>query len=398
MPRSSQPPAAATPMAPKASSAPPESTLSATPELPLYYVEPAPPPPAGPGTPPQQGQFFESEPPPPTPSDGVRTTALWVGARAALFVPFGNVWYDGFPGAYGTAYRGRSFANFAAPGPALELDAGIRLARQYNVFALWEHASLGTGDLQSGNFAGGQNRGSTNLFALGVRYSTDPTSVGLLVEFDIGYREFTTSWADDTRLSLSRGWPDARFGIGTDIRLSQTFSVSPMIVLGGGFVHEYLRVRAERRERRARTALRARRLRNAQPADRCTRGSSLGTARTSTINGCTNRSSRSLREGSPRSGGTRCTSRSAGCSAVSIPSNSCPSRTPRTVRRDRRRVKPWYTRPRRRSRSIQRRRAGSCRISAERCPRCNQHPYRTYRSSYRSRDCRRRGPRRNSCC
>ena len=232
---------------PREARAPPQAEPPEPPpngQPPLYYVEPQPPaqpPEPRPGRaldyeppPPPPFFFYEPPPPPPLPRKAPPRTALWLGVRAELFVPFGTLWLDGFPGAYGIYYRGRNFSDYAPPGPAGEVDFGVRLARRYNLFAMWEHASLGGGSLESSGFAGGQLRGSTNLYGVGLRFSTDPTSVGFLMEVAAGYRQFSANWSDGTNLSLTGGWFDARIGMGADIRLSRTFSLSPMIVLGGG--------------------------------------------------------------------------------------------------------------------------------------------------------------------
>ncbi len=203
---------------------------------PLYYVEPRG---AAPGTagepvyePPPPVLVYEPPPPPSLSRRAPRKTALWAGVRVGALIPFGSLWIDGFDPYYGY-YRRRSFADYASPGPSFELNIGARLARRYNVFALWEHASLGTGSLDDSSF-GKQQRGATNLYGAGLRFSTDPTSVGFLMEIALGYRDFRAYWDDGTKLTLSGGWLDARIGLGADIRINRWLSLSPMIVLGGG--------------------------------------------------------------------------------------------------------------------------------------------------------------------
>jgi hypothetical protein len=90
------------------------------------------------------------EPPPaPEPRSDVPKTAFWAGLRLGWTVPFGNVWVDGYDYGGGLYYRQREFSDYAASGPSAELDVGMRLSRRYNVFALWERASLGTGNSAS---------------------------------------------------------------------------------------------------------------------------------------------------------------------------------------------------------------------------------------------------------
>ncbi|HVU00806.1 MAG TPA: hypothetical protein VHE30_03610 [Polyangiaceae bacterium] len=185
------------------------------------YEPPPPPPP-----------FYE--PPPPAPPDlRAPKTALWLGVRPSLFVPFGSLWIDGFQSPSGVYYRRRTFANYAAPGPGAEFDAGARFSRRYMVFALYQHAELGTGNLDDAAF-GGQERGATNFYGVGLRFSTDPAAIGFALEIALGYRDFTAYWSDGTKLSMTDGILDARIGLGADFRLSRHFTLDPMLVLGGG--------------------------------------------------------------------------------------------------------------------------------------------------------------------
>lgn len=233
-PQSAAAPSAAAPTTPPATTPSPEK---ATPEAPpngpppQYYVEE--PPRAGPEyEEPPPPLYYEPTPPPP-PAHGVPRTAFWAGVRLSWLAPFGNLWTDGFNTPQGIYKRRRSFADYASSGPGLELNAGARLGRRYNVFALWEHATLGTGSLDPNAF-GGQQRGAMNLYGVGVRYSADPSSVGLALELALGYRDFHAYWADGTTLNMTEGWLDARMGIGVDIRLSDAFSLSPMFTFAGG--------------------------------------------------------------------------------------------------------------------------------------------------------------------
>jgi hypothetical protein len=173
-------------------------------------------------------------PAPLAPSYVAPKTAFWAGLRAAYFVPFGTLWFDGdFDGGGGLGYRRRHFSAYASPGPAAEVDVGVRLGRRYNVFAMWEHATLGVGNLDPDSF-GGQQRGRTNLYGLGFRFSTYPDGVGLLIEVGLGYRTFKAYWADGTDLSLDGTFFEGRIGAGVDIRVSKWLSLSPMVVFSQG--------------------------------------------------------------------------------------------------------------------------------------------------------------------
>jgi hypothetical protein len=239
-PGASTAPASAAPAsAPAASAAPADPNAPPPPDTsapPIYYVEP--------GAPPEQGQeedpnqvyeppppmmLYEPPPPPVVSRRAPPRNGFWAGARVGALIPFGGVWTDGFNGYY----RQRRFADYASGGPMFEIDIGARLARRYNVFAMWEHSSLGKGSLDGSSF-GSQERGASNLYGVGVRFSTDPTGLGFLMEIALGYRDFRAYWTDGTKLSMTDGWLDARIGIGADIRVNRWLSVSPMLVLGGG--------------------------------------------------------------------------------------------------------------------------------------------------------------------
>ncbi len=185
--------------------------------------------------PPPPELFLEPPPPPPAPHYVAPRTAFWAGVRAGVLVPFGTVWVDGADVGTGIYYRRRTFSDYASPGPEFEIDLGARLSRRYNLFALWEHAVLGTGGLDE-NALGGQNRGASNLYGGGFRFSTEPDSVGFLLEVAFGYRDFHAYWSDGTELTLKDAF-DSRIGLGADIRLNPTFTLEPMVVLGGGTFH-----------------------------------------------------------------------------------------------------------------------------------------------------------------
>jgi hypothetical protein len=177
-------------------------------------------------------EFVIEPPPPTTPHFLAPRTAFWFGARVSWFAPFGSAWTDGFYDGTGLYYRRRALGDYASSGPALELDVGARLSRHYNVFAIWEHAFLGTGSLDQHSF-GGQKWGNSNFWGAGLRFSTNPNHAGFLMEVAVGYRDFHAYWSDGTELALT-GSLDARIGVGADIRVTRFFSLSPMITLGGG--------------------------------------------------------------------------------------------------------------------------------------------------------------------
>jgi hypothetical protein len=149
-------------------------------------------------------------------------------------LPFGSLWNDGFL-AQGVCcfYERRTAGDYASSGPMFEVDLGARLSRSYNVFALWERALLGPGDLDPDAY-GGQKYGTSDFFAAAVRFSTDADAFGFAMEIALGYRVFQAKWEDGTTLTMDDGFLDARIGLGADIRLTEWFALSPMITLSSG--------------------------------------------------------------------------------------------------------------------------------------------------------------------
>lgn len=180
--------------------------------------------------------IFEPPPPPP-PLRPVHTApkdALWVGLRAGLFSPFGLLWAKASLSRSGLLlFRGIPWHDYASLGPAFEANAGARLGRNYNVFALWEHAFLPSGTLADDSTTG-QSWGNTDYWALGLRINSNPDNVGFVAEVAVGYRRFTASWSDGTDLVLSDGVFETRVGLGAEIRLSPKASLTPLLTLAAG--------------------------------------------------------------------------------------------------------------------------------------------------------------------
>lgn len=233
------------PEGPAAEPAPPPPTAPARPDP--TAAPPAAPPPAGPppgyypgyayDPPPPGGvygpapQMIYEPPPPPKPRHLAPKTALWLGARIGWFIPFGSTWAEGTPD--GVVIDEVKWSRYASSGPMFELDAGLRLGRHYNVFVLWERASLGAGseDIPA---LGKQTGGDTDFYAIGVRISSDPNKVGFLTEIDLGYRRARSQWDSGAELQLTQAPLEFRLGLGADIRLSKAFSLSPLVTLGVG--------------------------------------------------------------------------------------------------------------------------------------------------------------------
>jgi hypothetical protein len=228
-----------TPAPAPAPAPPPDSTTP-----PGYYVEQAPPPsqpspdappppiyePPAPGAPP----IFEP-PPPPVPRHVAPRMSLWLGARLGWFVPFGSAYAQGvvdeasgIPVLVSVPWK-----HYVSSGPSFELNAGARISRNYNLFALWERAELGSGSTES-DLRGGQSGGDTDFFALGLRATSNPNHLGFITEIAVGYRQARATWEDGTEYRMTGGVLEGRIGVGADIRFSPLLTLSPLISVGVG--------------------------------------------------------------------------------------------------------------------------------------------------------------------
>jgi hypothetical protein len=181
---------------------------------------------------------IEEPPPPPLPRHVAPRTALWLGARLGYFVPFGDLWGRCTTSGYTTCDRieGTKFSDVAASGPMFEFDLGVRLGRNYVIYLGWERAQLGGADGPSPDASGSlkQRRAESDFMAVGVRLSSNPDDMGLLLDLAIGARRFRGLYEGNTELQLTDAPFESRLGIGADIRVNRWFSMSPMLTLGLG--------------------------------------------------------------------------------------------------------------------------------------------------------------------
>ena len=171
-------------------------------------------------------------PPPPEPHHLAPRTALWIGARAGWFIPFGDVWARTTrSGANGVPWN-----NYATSGPTFELDAGLRLSRNYSVFAIWERANLGPGkgDPQSTSLSGKAQRGDTDFWGVGVRATSDPDNIGFVTELAIGYRRARSEYENGDQIQFTDAPFETRLGLGVDFRLNRALTISPLATIGLG--------------------------------------------------------------------------------------------------------------------------------------------------------------------
>jgi hypothetical protein len=115
----------------------------------------------------------------------------------------------------------------------LEIDIGARLAHGYNLFGIWEYGLLGDGD-ELGDQFGGQTSADSHFLGLGLRFSTNPDDLGILVEMALGWRRFRATWDNGTEFTATDDFFNTRIAFGADIRINESLALSPMVTFGGG--------------------------------------------------------------------------------------------------------------------------------------------------------------------
>ena len=182
--------------------------------------------------------FVVEPPPPPVPRHVAPRTSLLLGARVGWFVPFGSLYVKGERSLSNFVSQTRvDISDYAHSGPLVEFDIGARLGRNYGLFGFWERAVFSAGSDTTTFYGHGDQRGGTSDFwGAGVRASSDADHIGFLTELAVGYRRARMEWEDDSAIEATHSFPEARFSVGADIRVSKTFSLSPLLSFGvGGF-------------------------------------------------------------------------------------------------------------------------------------------------------------------
>ncbi len=175
-------------------------------------------------------------PPPPRIHHRAPRSSVWLGARVGWFSPFGGIYVQNSAADGYLLQETVPMRDYLSGGPLLEADVGVRVARYYTVFVLWERAQLGAGRGDAGRLGshGTFDGGDSDYWGLGLRASTNPDRVGFVTELTLGYRRARAKFGDGTTLELTDGILDARVGFGADVRLSRSFTLSPMLTFGAG--------------------------------------------------------------------------------------------------------------------------------------------------------------------
>jgi hypothetical protein len=167
---------------------------------------------------------------------GVPRYSFWFGPGLSWSVPFGDLWgHCGGFDVYGrcAALTNTSARHYFGSGPAVELDAGARLARHYNLYALWERTWYSAGNTTE-LAPVHQNRGESDFLALGLRVTTTPETLGFVLDIAVGTRRMRARWDDGTELQLTEAPFETRLGVGANIRVDENWSFTPLIHLGLG--------------------------------------------------------------------------------------------------------------------------------------------------------------------
>jgi len=159
--------------------------------------------------------------------------ALWLGLRLGWLFPFGSAYAAGVKDPVtNVVYLGSvPWTDFVHSGPTFELDAGVRLARNYNVFGLWERTQFTSG---SSHRYGEPSGGDSDYFAVGVRASSDADRFGVITELSLGYRQARAHYEDGSQVEMTGGILEGRIGVGVDLRLSPLLSLQPLVSIGVG--------------------------------------------------------------------------------------------------------------------------------------------------------------------
>jgi hypothetical protein len=166
-------------------------------------------------------------PPPPgavIPVDYVHAPrySLWVGGRLGLLGYWGGAYVD--PNGYA-----ETTGNLVSNGLAAEVDVGARVARRYIPYLAVELGVVGAGH----RFTGISTTAGTSFVGVGLRLlAGDVNNVSFASDLSFGFRKLQVS--NDTGTWSATAFEFLRLGLGADIRLTNHFTLSPMLTISGG--------------------------------------------------------------------------------------------------------------------------------------------------------------------
>jgi hypothetical protein len=119
--------------------------------------------------------------------------------------------------------------NFVRPGLAVELNVGARIERRYIPYLVGEVGLLGAGH----RFDGTSAAAGTSFAGIGFRFlAGDVNGISLISDLSFGIRKFQVSLNNQTWSAM--GLELFRVGVGADLRMSNLFTLSPLLTLSGG--------------------------------------------------------------------------------------------------------------------------------------------------------------------
>jgi hypothetical protein len=119
--------------------------------------------------------------------------------------------------------------NFVSPGLAVELNVGARIEHRYIPYLVGELGLVGAGH----RFEGTSTTASTSFAGIGFRFlAGDVNGISLISDLSFGIRKFQVSRNNQTWSAM--GLELFRVGVGADVRLSNLFTLSPLLTLSGG--------------------------------------------------------------------------------------------------------------------------------------------------------------------
>ena len=164
-------------------------------------------------------------------TEDVDNQALWMGMRLGAFVPYGGLYAE-------RSFVTTPFQHVATGGPALELDVGARFARRFVGYGFFENAWLGRGQSPAWSDAhDGQLGASTQAIGIGLRWVSNPESLGFVADAGLSYRWFSARWADATTVRM-HGFGDIRVGLGANWRIARHWALAPLLTLHTGAFSE----------------------------------------------------------------------------------------------------------------------------------------------------------------
>ncbi len=150
--------------------------------------------------------------------------SLWVGGRLGLLVYGGGIYGDN--NVQGTV---ESMHSFVTDGLGLEADVGARISRRYIPYLALELGLVGPGS----HFQNGASSAGTSFIGVGFRFlAGDVDAVSFASDLSFGFRRLEVTNGGQTWATTA--FEFLRIGLGADIRLTDYFTLSPMVTLSGG--------------------------------------------------------------------------------------------------------------------------------------------------------------------